>query len=828
MRHIWVLTAFLVALPLRSEDLPAKAHNILKKECFACHGPGLKVSELDLTTREAALEGGERGEAFVPHHPERSRLYQYSVHEQNPSMPPGKKLADGDLDVLQRWILAGGVYPAGAGKEEVQTDNSAALAALEERPITAEERNFWAFRPPRRRDPPKVKNAAWVRNPVDAFLLAAMEKKGLKPSPEADRRTLVRRAYLDLTGLPPSVEEVREFVNDTRSDAWERLVEKLLASPHYGERWARHWLDVVRYSDSGGFEYDRDWPNAWRYRDYVVDAFNRDKPYDQFIREQIAGDEIAPDSKESRIATGFLRLGPENNIKTEMTRMDELDDIVSTTSLTFLGMTVGCARCHNHKFDPIPQKDYYRMQSVFFSTKAHEYPLVSPEVVEAWKAKQKRVDGLQQPFKDDKAAIEKPYHDRLFEEKIEKLPEYMQVAWRTPADKRTAGQRLNARQIEKTLKIEEKEILEIMSEEDKAKHEAAKKAIAELDKQRPERYESAMAIAEHGRDALPSYFLIRGSPSSKGSVMKPGVLSVACDSEWDFAAPPAEAETSHRRRGFAEWVASPENPLSARVMVNRIWDYHFGRGIVASPSNFGTTGDRPSHPELLDWLATEFVREGWSVKAMRRLMMNSTAYRMASDDMEANRAIDPDNRLVWRMPRQRLEAEAIRDAIFAVAGTLDRTAGGPAVLPYIDPALYQESSNRTWKGKPDDDVSTWRRSIYVFAKRSIRYPMFEAFDQPDMIGSCARRNTSTTAPQALLLMNNAVVRIQAKEFAKRLKREAGGGADAQVRLGFELALSRAPSAAEIDHSIAFIEAADDGLVDFCHALFNLNEFVYRP
>jgi hypothetical protein len=828
MRPYWATAIFLLAFPLDAEDLPDKAYTILKKECFACHGPGLKVSDLDLTTREAALAGGERGEAFVPHHPERSRIYQYAAHEQNPAMPPGKKLPDGDLDILRRWILAGAVYPGDAGRQEVQTDKAAALAALEERLITEEERNFWAFRKPVRRDPPRVRNASWARNAVDAFLLAAMEKKGLKPSPEADRRTLIRRAYLDLIGLPPSVEEVRAFLNDKRPDAWERLVDKLLASPHYGERWGRYWLDLVRYADSGGFEYDRDWPNAWRYRDYVVASFNSDKPYDQFIREQIAGDEIAPDSKEAHIATGFLRLGPENNIKTEMTRMDELDDLVSTTSLTFLGMTVGCARCHNHKFDPIPQKDYYRIQSVFFSTKAAEYPLVDESVVEAWKAEQKRIDELQKPLKDEKVALEKPYHDRLFEEKINKLPEYMQVAWRTPPEKRTAGQRLNARQIEKTLKIEEKEILAVMSEEDKAKHTALKEQIASLDKQRPARYESAMAISEHGREPLPSYFLIRGSPSSKGSLMKPGVLSVACDSEWEFPSPPETAKTSWRRRGFAEWVASPENPLTARVMVNRIWEHHFGRGIVATPSNFGNTGERPTHPELLDWLATEFIRQGWSVKAMHRLMMNSSAYRMASADIEANRAIDPENRLLWRMPRQRLEAEAIRDSIFAAAGTLDLTVGGPAVLPYIDPSLYQESSNRTWKGKPDEDRSTWRRSIYVFAKRSIRYPMFEAFDAPDMVSSCARRNVSTTAPQALLLMNNAAVRIQAEEFAKRLRREAGGDVEAQIKLGFEIALSRPPSASELERSITFVKASADGLMDFCHALFNLNEFVYRP
>ncbi|MEZ5400648.1 MAG: PSD1 and planctomycete cytochrome C domain-containing protein [Bryobacteraceae bacterium] len=812
---------------LFAQELPDQAVAVLQRNCLACHGAGFKASNLDLSTRDSILAGGERGAAMVPNYPEKSRLYVFATHEQNPAMPPGKKLASADLDVLRRWILAGAPWPT-AAQAHNDADAKAAMRAMEERPITAEERNFWAFRKPRRVNPPALGEA----NPVDAFLKQTWREKKLTPAPEADRRTLVRRAYLDITGLPPAPGEVDAFVNDESPEAWEKLVDKLLASPHYGERWARFWLDVVRYSDSGGYEYDRERDNAWRYRDWVVTAFNSGKPYDWFIREQIAGDEYpAANEAEHRarmVATGFLRLGPENNLKTEMTRQDELDDIVATTSLSFLGLTVGCARCHNHKFDPIPQKDYYRIQSVFFSTKAQEYPLVDDATVAAHKAGNKRIDELQKPHKELRAAIEKPHKEAIFEEKVSKLAPYMVEAWRTPADKRTEGQRLNARQIEKTLQVKDEEIQARMSADERARFEAAGKAIAELNKQRPAPYPSAMAIAEQGREPLPSYFLHRGSPDNKGSRMEPGVFTVANWKEFEPLTPPAGAKTSWRRRGFAEWIASPENPLTARVMVNRIWQRHFGRGIVGTANNFGKKGEEPTHPELLDWLATEFVRTGWSVKALDKLMLMSKAYRMASDDVESSREIDDANRYVWRMPRQRLDIETIRDNMLAVAGTLDAKVGGPAMYPYIDPALYQASSKRTWTSQADDDPATWRRSIYVFNKRSIRYPLFESFDQPDMITSCSRRNTSVTAPQALLMMNNASVRLHAAKFAERLETEAGADARRQVERGFELALAREPKAQELASSVDFVKSGKTGLVDFCQALFNLNEFVYVP
>ena len=803
-----------------------RASKILATNCVACHGGLIKNAGLDLRKAETILKGGERGSAVSPGNPDLSRLYRQVAHLEGPHMPPGKKLDDADIAALKLWIERG--IPFVDIVDQKEEEARAALAKLEDRPITPVERKWWAFQKVAKPAMPAVQNKAWARNAVDQFLLAAMEKKSLTPSPEADKRALTRRAYLDLTGLPPTLAEVKEFVADQRPDAFDRLVDKLLDSPHYGERWARHWLDIVRFSDSGGFEYDRERDNAWRYRDYVIRAFNNDKPYDRFLKEQLAGDELYPNNVEARVATGYLRLGVENNIKTEQTRMDELDDIVVTTANSLMGVTIGCARCHNHKFDPIPQKDYYRMQAVFFGTKAEERPLATDEQLAKHKAAVKAIEELQKPIRKDIRAVEQPTRDKIIAKRRAELPEYMRLALATPAEKRTEGQKLNANQVEKTLEsIREEDLIAEMPLAARAKRELLQAQFDDLDRQKP-KLETAMAMTEAGREAPASYFLHRGNIGQKGSRMTPGVLSVATDGEWQFPTPPAGATSSFRRAGFAEWLTNPENPLTARVMVNRIWQNHFGEGIVRSPSNFGKMGERPTHPELLDYLASEFVKSGWSIKHVHRLIMKSTAYRMASDDIESNRKVDGDNRLVWRMPRRRVEGEVIRDAVLATAGTLDRAVGGPAVYPYIDPVLFQSSSKRTWNGKAVNDPSTYRRSVYVFSKRTIPLPMLETFDRPDTMSSCARRNRSTIAPQALILMNNEFIGIQAKHFAQRLEREAGADTTAQVKLAYELALSRDPRPDEVTKAVEFINSYPQGLVDFSHALFNINEFVYIP
>ena len=814
------------------QDLSRQAYSVLRQNCFACHGTA-KMSGLDLRSAEGIRTGGDNGQVVVPSEPQSSRLYQFVTHQEKPTMPPGKKLSDADLDILRRWIEAGASFD-GFDSSAVITTKSEETPGIPERAFTAEERSFWAFQSPKVVSVPKLAQPGSSANPIDAFLLEKMVAKGLRPSPRADRRTLIRRAYLDVTGLPPSPDEVSAFVNDRTADAYPKLVDRLLASPHYGERWARHWLDLVRYADSGGFEFDVDRPDAWRYRDYVVNAFNSDKPYDQFIREQLAGDEYSPDSQEAMTATGFLRLGPEGGGGGERGRQDALDDQITTTSLTFMGLTVGCARCHDHKFDPIPQKDFYRIQAIFAPVRPVSFPLVDASTVAAHRAETQRIETLARPLKKAKDELEAPYLKVLVEEAVSRLPEYMQVAWRTPVEKRTPGQRLNVDQIRKTLeddalsqRLTEKDIVARMSDEDKKKHQQLVQQIRLIEKQKPAPFPTVRAVGEGGAKPGPTYLLLRGAPEAKGPVVTPGVLSVTSDKEYEFPVPPADARSSFRRRGLAEWLVSPQNPLTSRVMVNRLWQHHFGEGIVRTPGNFGKMGEQPSHPELLDWLALEFMRQGWSIKKMHRLMMLSEAYQMASDDIAANVAIDPENRMFWRMPRVRLEAEIIRDQMLAVAGNLDRTLGGPCVYPYIDPKLFQSSTKRTWPGKSDDDPSTWRRSLYVYSKRSIRYPLFETFDQPNLINSCDRRNRSIIAPQALLLMNNNFAIMEARLFAERLRRETGNDVRAQIDRAYKLALGRLPTAFERSKSEAFVRSSEGALPEFCQALFNLNEFVYR-
>jgi mono/diheme cytochrome c family protein len=817
--------------PESPEVLAQQVYEIFRQQCVKCHGIA-KAGGLDLRTEAGLRQGGTTGAVVVAHKPDDSDLFKHVSHTEAPFMPAGgQKLPEESLDTIRRWIESGASI---ASVPEASPDAAAAaaeLAKLEERRITDAERAYWAFRTPARVPAPVVANVAWSRNPIDAFLWSTMQSRGLSPAPAADRRTLVRRAYLDVIGLPPTPAEIDAFVNDPSPDAWPRLVDRLLASPHYGERWARHWMDLVRYADSGGFEFDVDRPEMYRYRDYLIESFNTDKPYDRFIKEQIAGDEYDPGSDEAMIATGFLRLGPEGGGN----RQDALDDLVATTTLTFMGMTVSCARCHNHKFDPIPQKDYYRIQSVFFSTQNVEHPLAPAQEVKANQAERERIDALIKPLQAQKTAIEKPYHDQIVAREVAKLPEYLQIAWHTPADKRTEGQRLNVVQIEDTLAlgslrnlVHEAHVVALMPEDAKARHAAVTAEIRALEKQRPARLASARAIGERGRTPQASYFLHRGSPEARGSIMSPGVLSVASGTEWEFPDPPANARSSWRRRGFAEWLVHRDNPLTARVMANRLWQHHFGEGIVRTPSNFGKMGEPPSHPELLDWLAVELIDRGWSLKSLHRLMLTSQAYQMASRDIPGNVTIDPENRFFWRMPRLRLEAETVRDAMLAVAGTLNRAVGGPAIFPYIDPDLFEKSSRRDWKGLPDTDPQTWRRSLYVFSKRSIRYPMFEAFDQPNLVNSTDRRNRTTIAPQALILMNNPMVLFQAGKFGERVRTQAGSDPTRQVELAVSLALGRAPDATERARGLAMLRQSAAGLTEFCHLLFNLNEFIYRP
>ncbi len=829
---------------------------IFERSCWNCHGEASQLSELDLRTREAAVEGGVRGPALVPGRAEDSRLYRMLAGLDDPPMPmAGDPLSDAELMAIRTWIDDGAHWDEGGA-----TSADAALAALENTLLPDGARDYWAFKLPKKVPAPV---SADYEHPVDRFLDAARREAGVTAAPRADDLTLVRRAYLDLTGLPPTPEQVDEFLADTERGAWERLIDRLLDSPHYGERWGRHWMDVARYADSTGFEQDYRRDNAWRYRDYIIDAFNDDKPYNQFLREQIAGDELDHVTDETRIATGFLRAGPRVNFREKDNperRHDYLDDVLGTLGRGVLGMTVHCARCHDHKFDPILQSDYYRMQASIFGYVEIDYPLLDRAGVREYREKNAAIDAAQQPLRDEIAEIEAPHRERLRIELIkERFPENVQQAALKPEAERTAGEQLLAAQV-LSINPPRRQVVEALSEAEGDRWSKLTAAVEALEAVRPPeppmaeivtdgdyRYapdgpgdnvigcpecrilpdEPGSFLHEEGGpayEAPPNYFLIRGDPFSPGSPMSPGFLSVATYGDPPTALPRPDGRTSGRRLALAEWIVSRDNPLTARVMVNRIWHHHFGRGIVRTLDNLGRMGDAPTHPALLDWLAVEFMDRGWSIKEMHRLMMTSEAYRMASAHEDADsRAADPENRLLWQYRPQRLEAEILRDAIMTVSGAIDLTVGGEPVFPHVPQELLLAARNGYWDNQADGP-DVWRRSVYVFRRRSLSFPFFETFDLPDQNQTAAARNVSTVATQALTLMNNEFVLNQARLFAERLERAAPGDVDRQIDLAYRIALTRPPAAEEA--RIARDLVSSQSLVDLTHVMLNLNEFLY--
>ena len=726
--------------------------------------------------------------------------------------------------------------------------------------IPAAARNYWAFKLPVQAPLPSA--SIRFENPIDRFLEAARQEKGLAAAPRAARLTLLRRAYLDLIGLPPSPAESAAFLADDNPGSWERLIDTLLASPRYGERWGRHWLDVARYADSSGFEQDYDRPNAWRYRDYVIRAFNLDKPYDVFLKEQIAGDELDTRTDDTRIATGFLRAGPRVAFREKDNperRYEYLDDLVATTGRGLLGLTVQCARCHNHKFDPIPQRDYYSLVAAFFGYVETTYPLVPRAEAEAYDRKIHDVDMRQAPLKAEIKKIEAPYEKKLREDAYKQFPEPVQQAIAKPEGERTAGEQLLAQQVIESSIVARRDIDRIMAPSDAAKKKALADRIAALEKERPNPIPVAEIVTDGdyrfapdgegdevigcpkcriwevktgsflhtgpGRyEAPPSYFLLRGDPNSKGSIMKPGFVAAATYGNPPTEIPPADGHTSGRRRALAEWLVSSQNPLTARVIVNRIWHHHFGRGIVATLDNFGKMGDSPTHPALLDWLAVEFMSRGWSIKQMHRLIMASEAYRMASAyEDAADREKDPQNQYLWRFRPQRLDAEIVRDSILAASGGINLTMGGPPVFPPLPKELITEASHGIWK-TAEDGPDVWRRSVYVYRKRGLAFPMFQVFDLPEQNITSAARYVSTVPTQALTLLNDAFVLRHAQLFADRVKKEAGDDPVREIDLAYRIALTRPPSPTEL--AVALDAIKQQSLVDLTHVLLNVNEFVY--
>lgn len=830
---------------------------IFETSCSRCHGGAVQLSKFDLRTRESALAGGVHGTAITPGNPDGSRLFRMVAGIEKPSMPLDGKLTADQVETLRRWIEQGARWDVGATAQSFK----APAVDLEGGTIPPEARNLWAFRKPVRAPVPVTADGRMSRHPIDAFLMKSMEDRGLRPARPADSLTLIRRAFLDLTGLPPSPAQVDEFIRDRSSNAWEKLIDRLLASPQYGERWGRHWLDVARYADSNGYEHDFDRPNAWRYRDYVIQSFNDDTPFDAFLREQIAGDELDRVTHRSLIATGFLRnyakVGYREKDNPEF-RYEYLDDMIATVGRGVLGLTVQCARCHNHKFDPILQRDYYKLQASLFGYVEVDHPLTSKEEAQAYEKKMADVNGRLNELRKEIRGIEQPYREIVVAAKYKRFPANVQEAIATPESERTPGQVLLANQVIRTVSASPAEIDRLMKPEDLERKKPLLAKMAEIEKEKPPPIPVAMGITDGDyrftpdgagdepapgkgikKEAIegsflhtgpgqyvtpPSHFLIRGDVNSRGSLMQPGFPEIATAGNPPTAIAPAHGRTSGRRRALAEWLVSPENPLTARVMVNRIWHHHFGRGIVASVDNFGKMGEAPTHPELLDWLAREFVDRGWSIKQMHRLMMTSEAYRMTSTSTEpTNMERDPENKYHWRFRPRRLEAETIRDGILHASGALNREMGGPAVFPALQPEVLSQMTHGIWK-KEADGPNNWRRSIYIYRKRGLPFPMLESFDLPDQNISCGARVVTTVPTQALMLMNDEFVVRQAELFGQRLSEMEPASAERQVDLAYRLALSRPPDAREKELAIEYLRSHT--LAGFAHVLLNLNEFLY--
>lgn len=834
---------------------------IIKAKCIRCHAGVEPKAGLNLTSPASLLTGGKSGAALRIRAAEFSLLYEMISSEKMP--PVGQKLTAEEKGLIRKWINDGA--------------SGVSNAAAVDRSDDVTDTDLWSFRPPVRPVVPEVGQRDRVRNPIDAFVLHQLEENDLTPADQADRLTLLRRASFDLIGLPPTPEEVEAFLADNAPGSYDRMIDRLLASPQYGERWGRHWLDVAGFTESAGIlNEDKVLPLAWRYRDYVIRAFNNDKPYDRFLQEQIAGDELTdywmafeneerlPDEVvEGIIATGFLRTAADpsrpdfSTIKNAAaqyfypTIFDTLQIVCSST----MGLTVQCARCHSHKFDPIPQVDYYRMQAVFTSAYRPEkwipqmnrrLPIASKREKETAAKKNAEVDIAVKKLKGELTALKTAFIKRIFDDQLSKLPEELRedvkAALNAKKDARTEIQKYLAGKFEKKLRPQGKELdtaLATYPEFTKGTKDLNAKVAAEG--RRRWVFDEVRALYDQPGEAT-TPVLLRGDALTPGPLVEPGVIStIAAPESFNWSAPQPEAKTSGRRFAFAQWLTQPDHPLTARVMVNRIWMHHFGTGLVSTPDDFGVSGDAPSHPELLDWLATEFVQSGWSIKHMHRLMLTSCTWmqhsRVSAEHRAACEEVDPDNRLLWRQAMRRLEAEPLRDAILAASGTLSSPMFGAA-----QSVARQKDGEVIVSAGQDQN----RRSIYVKILRLNPETMLEVFDQPTISVNCTQRSTSTVSTQALTLLNSDAMTRAASAFASRVLAEQAGDPVGRAVL---TAFSREAKPTEYDllseffdaqrlryleqhaendrvKADVFASARHKALADLCHMLMSANEFVY--
>jgi hypothetical protein len=832
---------------------------ILKRHCFQCHGEEEKPeAQLDLRLARRIAQGGESGPAIVAGRLDESLLWKRITADE---MPPGeKKLKESERRIIAAWIDAG----AKTARPEPE--------AISDDEVTEEERSFWSFQPIRRPAFPEIRSSkSEVRNAVDRILLTRLQAEQLSFSDEADLVTLARRAYFDLLGLPPTPDEVDDFLANREPDAYERLIERLLESPHYGERWARHWLDVAGYADSDGVsekDLERQW--AFKYRDWLVRAINADRPWDELIREQLAGDEmltppyqgLTAEQADKLVATGFLRMGPDGTgdaeVNQDIARNECVAETIKIVSTSLLGLTVGCAQCHSHRYDPISQVDYYRMRAIFepaLDWKNWRTP--NARLVSLWTAEQTaavaKCDAEIKRFEKERTdAIEElaaNFREKNMEGLPDELKEKIREAFKTPIAKRTAEQKqlladhpkaaVGTNLIDRNLKDEHKAIIDKYA-----------KLVADVRTVRPAD-DFAACLTEVPGKIPPTHLFFRGEFAQPKQEVAPGELAVLTPSNSNPI--PRDDEnlpTSGRRLAYARWLTNGQHPLVARVFVNRVWMHHFGRGLVASP-DFGRLGEKPSHPELLDWLADEFMRSGWSLKKLHRLLMTSTAYRQSSRRRPELDAVDPDNRLLGRMSIRRLEAETVRDAMLAVSGELTvKLFGGPIpVTPDETGQIIVGVDTRDTAGRPTGkkvplNGEEYRRSLYITVRRTMPLAMLETFDAATLAPNCAIRTPSTVAPQSLMLMNNEFAADQAEALAERVAHEAGSVPAAQARLAWRRTLAREPSDAQIQSAVAFltehaeqfaaqptdkknsVTPAQRALRSYCQALLISNGFLY--
>ncbi len=760
------------------EFYDSRVQPILSENCYRCHShqaDKIKGSFI-LDSREALLKGGESGPAIVAGDPEKSLLIKAVRHlDEDLQMPPKKKLSEQEIAVLVEWIKMGAPY---------SESKPAGLTRQKHRKITEEDRKWWAFQPVRISEPPKIQDKNWARNPIDQFIFAKLDKAGLKPAPEAEKAILIRRVFFDLIGLPPTVEQVQQFTEDQSPQAYERMIDELLRSPHYGEKWARHWLDLVRYAESDGYKADGFRPTAWRYRDYVIRSLNEDKPYSRFLMEQIAADELWPTDPDALIGVSFLRLWiyeyNQRNIKSHWSTI--LNDITDVTGDALLGLGMQCARCHDHKFDPILQKDYYRLQAFFAGISPREdVPLATAQQVSEYRAQLAKWEAASAQIRAKIEEIELPAREKIVKGVLDKFPKDIQLIMHKPAKERTPYEQqlydLAWRQVaDEGEKLDGK-----IKGAEKERFESLQHELARFDDLKPKALPTAMLVTDIGPVAPPLMI-----PKDKTETpIEPGFLTLLDESPAKIESVPGIPGTTGRRAALAKWMADPANPLTARVFVNRLWQHHFGRGLVGTPSDFGHLGETPSHPELLDWLASYFVEHNWSTKAVHKLIVTSAAYRQSStvSSEAASHAsnVDPENRLLWLQTVRRLESDQIRDSMLAASGELDLEMKGPSV-----------------------EASKPRRTIYVKWLRNSRDPLIEAFDPSDSYTSSPQRNVTTTPMQSLVLINGPYVLERAQAMATRLNKLPEQEPSELIAGAYRFAYGREPKPAEKEKAASFL------------------------